>query len=488
MKIKTLLDNLNQYTLLGEKDAEISNLTDNSKSCVKGSMFFCLKGKNKDGEDYVKEAVFLGAAAIVTEERLEGVNCAQIVVDDARKAYSIISAAFYDNPQKDMKIVGVVGTNGKTSICHVIGHILEKSGKKCGVIGTIGSQYGGKTYAQELTTPDPPELFARLFDMKSQGVEIAVMELSAHAIYLKKAAAIDFEILIFTNCTRDHLDYFENFEQYKNVKKSAFSKSARFFVVNADDNLGAEIYLENPKKTVTYGINSPCDVFAVDVNESQISTSFVVNIFDMIYEAETKLLGEFNVVNILASISACFLLGLNPRKAISSLKDLPPIRGRMELITTINGANVFVDYAHTPDGVDKSLSFLAATCEGDTYCILGAGGNRDKPKRYFMGKIAGEIADFVIITSDNPRFEEPSAIIKDLENGIRQSTRDYICIQDRRAAIRYAVKLLKAGDCLLIAGKGAEEYQEVLGVRHYFSDKKEVLALKELMTGEASDK
>lgn len=487
MKLSKIIKDLDVKVYPAYADAEIETLTKDSRDKVKNGLFFCLRG-TFDGHNYVKEAIKNGAVAIVTEKLMPRLDCVQVVTSDARLAYSYFSAAFYGNPQEKLKIIGIVGTNGKTSTANFIYKLLTAHGKRSAVVGTLGVEYGDTVLAETLTTPDPDYLFKLFASFVESKIEYAVMELSAHAIWLKKTAAINFECMIFTNCTHDHLDYFSDFYSYRKVKKSAFSKTSRFFVVNTDDPLGQEIYNENPKKTLTYGIYTPADVFAINVKESLNGLSFVLNMFDMVFKTETSLLGEFNVSNLLAAACACFLCGIKPEKIVKYIGDLTPVSGRMEPVAEYNGAKIFIDYAHTPDGLNKSLSFIAAQTYGETFLVFGAGGNRDKQKRPIMGKIAGDIADHVFITSDNPRDESPDDIIRDIEVGIKDLSTDYVKIPDRYSAISYAIERLSKGDSLLIAGKGAEEYQEVKGKKLQFSDKSAVLEIIGNLTGNPQKK
>ena len=476
MKLCELIKNVDGATVFpAGADIDIQEIVIDDRKVTPNSLFICLRGGNIDGHNLAQSAVKKGAVAVVCERFIPKLKVIQVVVSNTRVALSYLSASFFNNPQKKLKIIGVVGTNGKTSVSHITSHVLNSVNKKTALIGTLGAKYLDQTITTDLTTPDPFLLFSLLDRFVKVGVKYVVMEVSAHAISLKKVSAIDFEILIFTNCTHDHLDYFTDFSGYRQVKKSIFSSQSRFFVVNADDVLGREIYAQSPQKSVSYGINAPADVFAVNVKETQDGLSFVLNMFDMVYKAKTRLLGEFNVSNCLASASACFLSGVKPVDVAKALTTIAPIYGRLEKIATVRGANVFLDYAHTPDGLDKSLSFVSATCFRDTYCVFGCGGNRDKLKRPIMGRIAGDIADFVIITTDNPRDEAPESIIRDVEVGIRAVSLDYITIVDRKSAIEYALDRLESGDSLLIAGKGSEEYQEVKGERLSFSDKQVVL-------------
>lgn len=486
MKLSEILKDFKSVKVYSDfSDLEIENLTKDSRVKVKNGLFFCLRGRNFDGHNFAEEAVKNGSVAVVTEKFMPKIGCAQIVCDDVRLAYSYLSAAFYGNPQKKLKIIGVVGTNGKTSVASIIRDILNAAEKPCASIGTLGVKSPFGKFESTLTTPDPENLFEILSELYKAGIKYVAMELSAHAIALKKAAPINYESMIFTNCTRDHLDYFTDFYSYRAVKKSAFNNSARFFVVNADDELGREIYSENPKKTLTYGVNEPCDVFAMEITESLNQTTFVLNAFDMVYALRSNLLGEFNVYNLLSAVCAAFLCGIKPEKIVKYIDKIPVVKGRMEQVASINGAKIFVDYAHTPDGLNKSLSFLSVVTENDAYLLFGAGGNRDAEKRPLMGKIAGDIADFTVITSDNPRDEDENDIISDIEKGIKEVTDNYIIIPDRKKALYYAITKLNKGDTLLVAGKGAETYQEVKGEKFYFSDEEEIKNIVKSLNGQS---
>ena len=464
LKYKGKVNNLNE---------EISNLTTSSKEVEKGSVFFAVKGEKADGNDYILEAINKGAILVITQNDccLDNV----ITVNDVRKEISKLSYKFYEPNKKRVKVIGVVGTNGKTSTTYLIKNILSKVGKKVGIIGTLGIFYNKHKIEPSLTTPDAIYLNKTFMDMANENIEYVVMELSAHAISQKRAYSTVFDVLVFTNCTHDHLDYFKTFDEYKKTKLSVFNNlSARLAVVNADDDSGKEIILSNKLSVISYGLNNPSDVFAVQVKLSSTKTTFVVNAFDDIDFVTTKLLGEFNVYNALSAITVCLALGVNLKTAVNAICDTEQISGRLEYVENYNGADIYVDYAHTPDGLKNLLTSLRQICKNKLYLIFGCGGNRDKEKRSLMGKIAGEYADFSIITSDNPRFEEPYSIIKEIETGIRDKTSKYITIQNRYVAIGYGLTHLSQGDVLVIAGKGAENYQDVMGIKLHFNDKETV--------------
>lgn len=438
-------------------------------------LFICLKQDFETAEEYIQKAISHGAKAVVTSlVGLEKLGAEAVCVDDIRMAFSVFCSNFYQNPENKLKIIGVVGTNGKTSTCKILQHILNSAGKRTAYIGTLGIHFENFNIEQELTTPDPTLLFSTLNKLVELGAEYVTIEYSAHAIFYKKLSCINFEALIFTNCTQDHLDFFKDFQSYENVKAFPFkTKACKNAIINVDDGLGLKLYLS--QGGLSYGIENPSDVFAVNIKEISSGTSYVVNLFDKILKVNCKLLGRFNVYNSLGASTCAKVLGVDEKVIASSLNSLEPISGRMEKVAEIFGASVYVDYAHTPDGLEKSLISARNVTKKNLYCVFGCGGNRDKEKRPIMGRIAGDICDFVVITSDNPRFEDGMKIICDIERGVRESTRDYICIQSREKAIIYALKNLEKGDTLLIAGKGSENYQDILGVKHEFSDKRVVL-------------
>ena len=433
-------------------------------------MFFCVEGNNKDGYDFLGEALKNGAVVAVGEKKVETSACL-VIVKDVKKAMSVICSNFYGAPQEKMKIFGVVGTNGKTSVCHILSRIFGNAGYKTATIGTLGVSYNGTTEETGLTSPGTIKLYQTLDKLRNAGVTCVFMEVSAHAIDQRRCEGLYFECLIFTNCTRDHLDYFGVMETYSAVKKSVFEKRyCKYAVVNVDDELGREIMRNSDAKVLTYGIDNPADVFAIDVDESDKGISYIINLFDAIYDVKTSLIGECNVYNTLAAAAVAAIEEIKVHKIAGALKNLTAVKGRAEFIAEYSGAKIYIDYAHTPDGLKRTLLSFRKICDGKLYCLFGCGGNRDREKRPIMGAISASISDFTVITTDNPRFEDPCAIISEIENGVRKVSKDYITAEDRKEAIKYALTKLRAGDVLVVAGKGAEEYQEVLGVKRKFSD------------------
>lgn len=470
MKLSELIKDLKYTEIIGSTDMEIKDITADSNAVVKNGLFVCISGASYDGHDFIKQVEDYGGVAAIVEKRLD-TRLTQIVVNSARQAMSEIAAAFFGHADKKMKLIGVLGTNGKTTTTHLIASILINSGVKCGLVGTLGIFYGNKFIEPTLTTPDPIELHKTLADMYENGVEAVVMEVSAHAAYLKKVYGLEFETGVFTNLTQDHLDFFGDMESYKKAKMSFFKDNAcKYVVSNSDDETGREIAQTAKGKVLTYGIDSPADVFAIDLDEKPSETTFVLNLFDCIYDVRLNLIGRYNVYNALAAATVCALYGIPPEKVAEGIENLKGVSGRLECVYE-GDFSVYIDYAHTPDGLKQSLTALKSHTKNRLICLFGCGGNRDKEKRPIMGAISGEIADFTVLTSDNPRYEEPMEILWQVEKGIAEKTDRYVIVQERAEGIRYALDMAKKGDIILLAGKGSEKYQEVFGIKRPFCDK-----------------
>ena len=468
MRLETLAKLLGG-SAVGNTDVEISGLCADSRKVKKGDLFFCYKGEKFDSHSCAAQVAAVGAAALVCEKKL-GCPLPQIIIPDGRAAVAKAARAFYGEADKNLKLVAVTGTNGKTTTTYMLDSIFRAAGKKCAIIGTLGISYAGRFIAPELTTPDPVYLHSVFRDMADCGVEYVFMEVSAHALYFDKIAGLKFEAGIFTNCTQDHLDFFADMKEYAAAKKKLFEGGrCRFSVLNSDDAAGREIARFAPSP-VTYGLKNPADVFAVDVEERITGVSFVLNLFDELYEIRLKMPAVHNVYNAMAAATCAKLLGINIGTIAGGLSSLKSVPGRLECAGSFNGAHIFVDFAHTPDGLEKSLQSLKKLCKGRLYCLFGCGGNRDRSKRPLMGEVAAKYADFLIITSDNPRYEDPFDIIREIEEGAKPSGKAYITVTDRETATEYAVHLLKEGDVLLVAGKGGETYQEVMGIKHSYND------------------
>ncbi len=484
MKLSVLLTALNDYQIKSESnddfcldDMEITGLCMDSRSVKKGELFVCLTGGKTDSHTFAVDALERGASVILTERYMQTLD-RQIVVKDSRKALALLSSKFYGEPSKKLKVIGVTGTNGKTTTTNMLAAIIKAAGKKTGVIGTLGIYYDKKEIAPELTTPDPIFLQKTLADMYLRGVEYVVMEVSAHALYYKKVEGVRFSACIFSNFTQDHLDFFSSLNEYKKAKLQLFTpERCPLAVVNSDDEVSKEILSlrENfdrsvPVKTCLYGLKNPADAFAVVTNEGIKGSRFILNIKDRLAEVNLRLMGLHNVYNALSAAFCALELGFCIQDVEKGLNGLDRVKGRLEWIGTFNGADIFVDFAHTPDGLEKSLGALKTHCKGRLICVFGCGGDRDKSKRPLMGERAAKIADFCYLTSDNPRYEDPTQIIKEIEKGFGKISSAYVAIPDRERALSQAVGELREKDVLLVAGKGGEDYQERMGIKYAYND------------------
>lgn len=475
MRLLHIIERLQEKEILfqGEVDREITALLTDSRIKGKNSLFICLRGGKVDSHSCVKQAIRNGAVAVVCEEKLD-VDVPQILVKDTRESLSILAAAFYGYPSEKMKMIGITGTNGKTTTAYMLSEICKKAGKKVGVIGTLGISYGRKKIKSDLTTPDPIFLQKTLSDMCMSGVEYVVMEVSAHALYYKKTLGVAFDACIFTNLTQDHLDFFEDMQAYKAAKTVLFAPDfCPIAILNGDDEVGREIARlreESGKKTLFYGLNTPSDAFAVIATEGLHGTECVLNIEDNLCRVSLKLMGQHNVYNALAAASCAFEFGFSLEAVAKGLSALEGVEGRLQRIGNHHGAEIYVDFAHTPDGLKKSINTLKKYAKGRVVCLFGCGGNRDRSKRAIMGEIAAKYADFSILTSDNPRYEDPLDIIAAIEKGYRRFSSKYVVVPNRETALDYALDFLKKQDVLLVAGKGGEDYQEIMGIKYPFND------------------
>ncbi len=477
MKLSALLQGIaHEKKNFAEK--EIASLCTDSRISGANDLFFCFRGTRVDSHRFAKEAARRGVSAIVCEHDC-GVACPQILLADGREGMARIAANFYQNPQNSLKIIGITGTNGKTTTAHMLYSILKEAGKKAGLIGTLGAKYGEITVPPDLTTPDPVCLFSLLSDMLCHGVEYVVMEVSAHALALKKVCPIFFETAIFTNLTHDHLDFFHDMDSYGGAKRRLFSEeNSRFCVLNADEPFTRTVKRE---RIVTYGLENPADSFAVVQKEDARGSKILLNISDELCECTLSMGGRHNVYNALAAATAALHLGISTEQIGRGLSDCGQVDGRLEFVASYRGADIFVDFAHTPDGLEKSLAALKRHCKGKLFCLFGCGGNRDEKKRPIMGETVAKGCDFAILSSDNPRYEDPCSILYEIEKGYQRVSRNYISVQEREKATAYALNLLEEGDILLVAGKGGETYQEIMGVKYSYNDKE---VIKQLIAGE----
>ena len=471
MYINQLLNGVS-FKVYGEGNPDVTSLSCDTSTIKQGCLFFCLKGVNHDGHEYFRKAIGDGAAAIVCERKLE-TQALQIVVEDVRATMSIAAKNFYDNCADRLKIVAVVGTNGKTSTSYILDAILTKAGYNTAVIGTNGIFFNGQRHANALTTPDPIELHYWFKQMYLNKVDVVVMEVSAHAIALRKMQGVKCDVAVFTNFTQDHLDFFHTMENYRRTKKSFFSeKYVKNIVTNVDDELGRELVGDVP--AVTYSVNGQADVSASDVVIDKDSSSYSLQAFGQKAAVKTRLAGMFSVYNTLAAIAAALTLGVTVDTAVSAVYDVIGIAGRNETIVRSDGARIVVDFAHTPDGIDNILSFLRGTTAGKLIVVFGCGGNRDKFKRPQIAERVSQYADFAVLTNDNPRFEDPRAIARDVYERL---TCKYKVILNRSQATEYALSVALGEDTVAILGKGAEEYQDIKGRKFPYSDVEVVRSL-----------
>ncbi len=452
------------YHAIGTGNPEIVSLACDTSQVKKGCLFFCIKGAKHDGHDSFRKAIGDGAVAIICEHPLE-TQILQIVVEDVRAVMSIAAKNFYECCADKLKIISIVGTNGKTSTSYVLEAILSKAGYNTAVIGTNGVFFNGQRHSQSLTTPDPIELHAWLWQMYINKVDLVIMEVSAHAIALRKMIGIRSEVAIFTNFSQDHLDFFKTMDNYRKVKRSFFcTEFVKNAVTNADDELGREIAALIP--SATYGIEH-ADVVATDIQIGKEKSIYKVELFGKTALVTTHLAGLFNVYNTLAAATCAAILGVDVDTIVDAIGEVRCVSGRNETIVRSDGARIVVDFAHTPDGIQNILSFLKRTTEGKLIVVFGCGGNRDKFKRPLMAKTVSDYADFAVLTNDNPRYEDPKLIARDASEAL---TCKYKIILNRSQATEYALSVATGSDTVAILGKGAEEYQELRGRKFPYSD------------------
>lgn len=459
------------------EDLDVTGLACDSSKVTEGCLFFCLVGTVSDGHTFAAEALARGAAALVVERRL-ALDCVQIETDDARRALSVASSKFYGEPSKRLKMIGITGTNGKTTTTYILKSIIEAAGHSCGLIGTNAVEYADKKFEPTLTTPDPIDLQRNLYDMAHAGVEYVVMEVSAHALHLKKTDGIMFEAAAFTNFSRDHLDFFGTMDEYAKAKKSFFTpEHARVAVINVDDPLGVEIMRETKLNVVSYGVDAPSDVFGIDLSMSAYGLSYVINIDDSVGDVKFNLTGRFNMYNTLCAAAIAHALSIPLSAILTGIRNVKKVDGRFNIINTAK-CSVIIDFAHTDDGIANILRAIKEFAPARIITVFGCGGNRDKTKRALMGKIVAQMSDYCFITSDNPRFEPPLDIILQIESGIKEiGMTNYTPIVDRKEAIRAALEMAEKDDIVLIAGKGAERYNDVMGRKQPYNDEQYVLEI-----------
>ncbi len=492
MKLSVLLKALEDYELDGSPDQDITGLNYDSRKIKNGDLFVAVKGNALNGHDFLKNAIEKGAQAVLVEEDSSlPPDISVIKVSNSRRALSTLAARFYNYPFKDMDVVGVTGTNGKTTITYILESILSAAGKKTGVIGTVNSRFSDKIKPSSVTTPESLDLMCTAREMADEGVTNLVMEASSHAIDQKRTVDLPFRIAIFTNLSRDHLDYHETMGSYFEAKSGLFRNlpvtvhgKKSFAVINMDDPRGEELLNLTKADVLTYGLRGDRDIRAEDIKADMNGVGASLITPEGNIEIESPLLGEVNIYNILAAAGAAQASGISLEKIAEGINNLKNVPGRLEKVTNDAGLSIIVDYSHTPDALLKAQKNLRPFVKGRLITVFGCGGDRDRGKRYDMGLVAGENSDIVVITSDNPRTEDPERIVIEIERGVLESgmTRSewpevkngtYLMEVERSEAIKKAVSLADKDDTILIAGKGHEDYQIIGTTKRHFDDREE---------------
>lgn len=484
MKLTELASALLITRIVGDADTDITGIEADSRKIKPGDLFLCIPGLTVDGHDYAPKALALGASALVTERELD-LPIPQLVVKDARYAMAALAAHFYGYPSEEMKMIGITGTNGKTTTTYLLEKILADQGFTTGLMGNIHIKIGNEYHENKATnTQEALELQRILRQMADSGTEYCVMEVSSHGLAMGRVKGVSFRTGIFTNLTQDHLDYHKTMEAYTEAKGLLFARLGNSFngepagrkyaVLNVDDAASERFEELTAAQVITYGIDQPCDVQATDIRMTSQGTAFEVRTFAGNRSLQLRLVGKFNVYNTLAAISAALAEGISLDAICDSLAAVQVVEGRMEVVDEGQPYLVLVDYAHTPDGLENALSTVCEFAEGRVITVFGCGGDRDRTKRPVMGKVAASYSDYVYVTSDNPRTEDPEAILRDIVPGLEELhyPEDQITlIADRRKAIQMAIEGAGPKDVVLIAGKGHETYQDMMGVKHDFDDR-----------------
>ncbi len=485
MKLRTLLDAAIPVAETGTCERDIAGIACDSRKVRPGFLFIAVPGEQHDGSAFIGEAVAKGAVAVVAESAPDGIKggTTVAVVEDAHAALARVATAYHGDPSRNLQVLGVTGTNGKTSVSYIARDILRAAGKEPGLIGTVEYQIGARTIPASRTTPDATVLQAFLSQMVASGCRSVSMEVSSHALVQRRTVGIEFDVAVFTNLSRDHLDYHRTMEEYFEAKRCLFSglplqEKAATAVINTDDEWGRKLApLVDPAVPVLrFGTASSADIVAENMNLEARGSRFRVATPWGAFNVETPLLGAYNVQNVLAAVAACGSLGVDIDTVAATLPKVTAVPGRLEAVQTQRGFEVFVDYAHTDDALANVLRALKPLTQGRLIVVFGCGGDRDRTKRPAMGRAAAEHADYVVLTSDNPRTEDPESIIGDIRPGLNTHSA-FETVVDRKEAIRCALQLAKPGDVVLIAGKGHERFQEFANTTVPFDDRQVVCAL-----------
>lgn len=475
MKLRKLMQGIVEDVTAIE-DIEISGIAYDSRNVKPGYLFVAIKGFETDGHKYIESAVKNGAAAVLGEDECS-CPCTYIRTQNSRKALALCGANFYNHPEKQLKIIGITGTNGKTTTTYLIRQILMLKGIRCDLIGTNQIIIGDEEIESSRTTPESLDLFEIFGKMAASGGEYVVMEVSSHSLELDRVYGVTFETAVLTNITQDHLDFHKTMENYAAAKAKLF-KMSKSAAVNKDDKYADIILSAANCETTTYSIDSPSDIRATNLNMSERGVIFGVNIKGQTREMRLGIPGKFSVYNALAAICACKNIGIDITDIEKGLVLAKSVKGRIEVVHTNTSYTIIIDYAHTPDGLVNIINAVRAFAKKRVITVFGCGGNRDASKRPKMGQIAEELSDIAIVTSDNPRCEEPSAIINDILAGMKKD--NHIVVENRKEAISYAMDIAQENDIIILAGKGHETYQEIEHIKYDFDERKVV---KEILNG-----
>lgn len=459
MKLKELLNGIDYIKIEGVQNRDIEAMYYDSREVTPDSLFFCIKGLTVDGHDFAPQAVAKGAKVLVLERDVEvGEDITKVFVPDTKTAMAYMAKNFYRNPTQNINFIGVTGTNGKTTVTYLVKSILEKAGHKVGVIGTISNMIGNRKIPSKYTTPESLELQKLLREMADENVDSVIMEVSSHSLALGRVEGCEYDIGVFTNLSQDHLDFHVNMEEYRDAKAKLFTQS-KLAIINEDDKNGRWIKKGVPTKVCTYGIYRDADIYARELEITERGVAFHLHTPKGSIPINLGIPGIFSIYNGLTAASICYNMGISLEIIAQGLQEIKGVDGRFELLDTGTDYSVILDYAHTPDGLENILKTAQGFAKGRIITLFGCGGDRDHGKRPIMGEIAGKYSDLCIITSDNPRSEDPMDIIRDIVPGVEKTGCSYIIIENRREAIEYALAHAQRDDIVILAGKGHETYQ-----------------------------
>ena len=479
IKLQKLIEELDVDYILGEEAVEIAGIAYDSREVNAGDLFIAITGFETDGHKYISDAIENGASAVLVEKDIQNSEVTVVKVEDSRSALAKVSAKFYDYPAQDLTVIGVTGTNGKTTTTYLIEGILSNLGLDTGLVGTIKNKVGSKEQSASRTTPESLDLQRMLADMVADGVTHVVMEVSSHALALDRVLEINFDRKIFTNLSRDHIEFHDNFEQYLAAKLKLFTSNQQPSIINVDDDRAEKIISEVDGEVITYGIENDADCSGSNIEITARGVGYQLATINNKLEIDLNLTGKFNVYNSLAAIATIYSMGFDLADIKASLEKISGVPGRFEVVNQGQDYGVIIDYAHTPDGMENVLKTAHEFSVGDVIVVFGCGGDRDHKKRSIMGQLGVELADFAVVTSDNPRSEIPAEIIAEIEAGIKELDRDtsddYIIVEERGSAIETAINRANSEDVILIIGKGHETYQDFGDHVIDFDDKKQAI-------------